>query len=248
MLDWEMERLAQHGQERWGALGRTTEDIDVVIVDVNDRGWGDALQSGGWTRHPEKVFRWTSPAQAEQTHCHIDLLGQYGGQGGGSVIRQANYWGGPNGAYICRVLRSYQGQRKFPSLLVEPFWDPYMKSYEWVRLNHMGLVLSKISAVALVIKNGDEEHRAGLTPRSRLLKDLQDVGRLLHPEVALEVSGWHAQAILENLVDALVEEVIGYIALIKEAALNPERFPNLPSESRAAVAAAAALLPTWSSQ
>jgi hypothetical protein len=242
MLDWELQQSARFGAETWGPIGRTTEDIDIVIAAADDRGWLDALTASHWTRDAQKRYRWRPPGEAA-AQCAVDLLGQYGGseQAGGSELRLQDYWGGEDGAYICRVLRAYQGQRKFPTILTESFWDPTMQGFQWLRLNHMGLVLSKISAVGTVLERGDSEHQRGLTPASRLAKDLADLARLLRDEVVGHVAGWQGQVILDDLVPSLVDEVLAHLHVITTAAQAGHHDPA----SAYALAAVNARLPAW---
>lgn len=222
-------------------INRTTEDIDVVIAAADDRGWLDALSAACWRRDPVKRYRWRPPGDNADA-CAVDLLGQFGGSelAGGSELRLQDYWGGEDGAYICRVLRAYQGQKKFPTILTEPFWDPGMQGFQWLRLNHMGLLLSKISAVGTVLSRGDSEYQRGLTHTSRLVKDLQDLQRLLRPEVADQVIGWQGEIILDDLVPPLVAEILDHLKSIQAAASMEHE-----AESAALLASVGRLLPAW---
>ena len=247
ILDWDLQQAARFGAEVWGPPVRTTEDIDIVIAAADDRGWLEALTEAGWQRDAAKRYRWRSPAHAGEPPCIVDLLGHYGGDGGagGSELRLQDYWGGEDGAYICRVLRAYQGQRKFPSMLTEPFWDPVMQGFQWLRLNHLGLALSKISAVGLVLAHGDSEYQRGLSATPRLRKDLQDLLRLLRDEVALNLTGWHGQVILDELVPALVAEVLDHLQTIAAVASGARSSAFLTSDHRPLLIEAAARLPAW---
>jgi hypothetical protein len=219
MLDWELLQTARFGADVWGSTGRTTEDIDVVIAAADDRGWLQVLTDSGWLRDARKRYRWRPPGAAGES-CAVDLLGQFGGSGqcGGTEMRLQDYWGGEDGAYICRVLRAFQGHKKFPTMLTESFWDPGMQGFQWRRLNHMGLLLSKISAVGTVLAGGDAEHVRGLRSTPRLAKDLQDLLRLLRNEVIGHVIGWQGEVILEELVPVLVDEVVEHLRRIRAEA------------------------------
>ncbi len=245
MLDWELQQAARFGAEVWGPIGRTTEDIDIVIAAADDRGWLEALSASRWERDAQKRYRWRPPGTAAAL-CAVDLLGQYGGseQAGGSELRLQDYWGGEDGAYICRVLRAYQGQHRFPTILTEAFWDPTMQGFQWLRLNHMGLVLSKISAVGIVLKQGDSEHQRGLTATSRLGKDLADLARLLRNEVVGQIAGWQGQVILDDLVKPLVEEILDHLHTIETAAQAGESDPRIGP----LLAEVANRLPAWTAK
>ena len=245
MLDWELQQSVRFGSDIWGAIGRTTEDIDIVIAAADDRGWLEALMAAKWIRDAQKRYRWRPPGESAQL-CAVDLLGQFGGSdhAGGTEVRLQDYWGGEEGAYICRVLRAYQGQRKFPTILTEPFWDPTMQGFQWLRLNHMGLVLSKVSAIGTVLERGDNEYQRGLRPESRLTKDLQDVLRLLRDEVLGQVAGWQGQVVLDELVPPLVDEVLAHVRRIQAAAQPGQRGDQSP-ECMALLTAIDSRLPVW---
>ncbi len=248
LLDWDLQQAARFGAEIWGQPTRTTEDIDVVIAAADDRGWLEALTAAGWQRDSLKRYRWRPPAIGAEQPCIVDLLGQYGGESGhagGSEWQLQDYWGGEDGAYICRVLRAYQGQRKFPSMVTEPFWDPTMQSFQWLRLNHLGLALSKISAVGIVLVKGDAEHQRGVTATSRLRKDLQDLLRLLRDEVAATITGWQGQVILDELVPARVAEVLEHLRSITDVASGSRPSPHLGDENRQLLTEVADRLPIW---
>ncbi len=246
LLDWDLQQTARFGAEIWQPIGRTTEDIDIVIAAADDRGWFEALAESGWHRDADKRYRWHAPEQMADGPCTVDLLGQYGGsdETGGTALRLRDYWGGEEGAYICRVLRAYQGQKKFPSMLTEGFWDPVMQGYQWLRLNHLGLVLSKISAVGVVLKEGDSEHPRGLTETSRLRKDLQDLQWLLRDEVVAAITGWQGRVILDELVPALVQEIADHLEVIA-AAVDREAVGGLDEADRELVADVGRRLPDW---
>lgn len=246
LLDWDLQQTARFGAEVWQTIGRTTEDIDIVIAAADDRGWFEALAENGWQRDADKRYRWHAPRQTAIGACTVDLLGQYGGsdEAGGTELRLRDYWGGEEGAYICRVLRAYQGQKKFPSMLTEGFWDPVMQGYQWLRLNHLGLVLSKISAVGVVLKDGDSEHQRGLTETPRLRKDLQDLQWLLRDEVVGAISGWQGRIILDELVPALIEEIVDHLDVIT-AAVGKEPVNGLDQADRELLTDVGRRLPTW---
>lgn len=244
LMDWNVQQSARFGMETWGTATRTTEDIDIVIAASNDRGWLEALTYAGWIRDPVKSFRWR-PHGTDT--CVVDLLGQYGGdvETGGQGIRLPNYWGGEDGAYICRVLRAYQGKSQFPSMLTESFWDPYMQGFQWVRLNHLGLALSKLSAIGIVLKNGDSELLNGVTTVSRLAKDAQDAVHLLRDEVAGSITGWNGQTVLDQLVPALVAEVIEHLDAIRGAVDSRQPSAHLDPLCRPLLEDLVGRLPRW---
>lgn len=246
LLDWDLQQTARFGIETWQPIGRTTEDIDIVIAAADDRGWFEALADNDWQRDPDKRYRWHAPAPTADGPCTVDLLGQYGGsdEAGGTELRLRDYWGGEEGAYICRVLRAYQGQKKFPSMLTEGFFDPVMQGYQWLRLNHLGQVLSKISAVGVVLKEGDSEHQRGLTETSRLRKDLQDLLWLLRDEVVGAITGWQGRIILDELVPALVQEIKQHLATIADAAVGEDRV-QIDPEDHALLISVSTRLPNW---
>ena len=113
-------------------------------------------------------------------------------------------------------------------MLTESFWDPVMQSFQWLRLNHLGLVLSKISAVGIVLRSGDSEYQRGLTKVPRLQKDLQDLLHLLRDEVATSITGWHGQIALQQLVSPLVTEIIEHIKTIDAIAKGTTTSSYLP--------------------
>ena len=244
LMDWDVQQSVRFGVETWGATTRTTEDIDIVIAASNDRGWLEALTHAGWARDPAKSFRWRPPGADT---CVVDLLGQYGGdvETGGQAMRLPDYWGGEDGAYICRVLRAYQGKSQFPSMLTESFWDPYMQGFQWVRLNHLGLVLSKLSAIGMVLKNGDSELQRGVTRVSRLAKDAQDAVRLLRDEVASAVTGWNGQTVLEQLVPALATEVMEHLDIIRGAVDGRHPSTHMDAACRPILENLVGRLPQW---
>jgi hypothetical protein len=247
LLDWDVQQSARFGAEVWGSTSRTTEDIDIVIAASDDRGWLEALTHAGWGRDPVKSYRWRPPATGTPTTCVVDLLGQYGGdaEAGGQAIRLQDYWGGEDGAYICRVLRAYQGRNQFPSMLTESFWDPYMQGFQWIRLNHLGLALSKLSAIGIVLRDGDSEHLRGATPVSRLAKDAQDAVRLLRDEVAGTIAGWHGQAVIDQLVPPLVTEVMEHLETIRAVTAGQRHTPHLQPACRPVLEDLVGRLPRW---
>ena len=244
LMDWDVQQSVRFGNEVWGTTSRTTEDIDIVIAASNDRGWHEALTHAGWTRDTVKSFRWRPPGTAT---CVVDLLGQYGGEAeaGGQAIRLPDYWGGEEGAYICRVLRAYQGRNQFPSMLTESFWDPYMQGFQWIRLNHLGLALSKLSAIGIVLKNGDSELQRGVTTVSRLAKDAQDAVHLLRDEVAGTIAGWNGQTVLDQLVPALVTEVMEHLGIIRAAVDGRQPSRHMDPACRPILEELVGRLPRW---
>ena len=244
LMDWDVQQSARFGMETWGATTRTTEDIDIVIAASNDRGWLEALTHAGWSRDAVKSFRWRPPGTDT---CVVDLLGQYGGEieAGGQAIRLPEYWGGEDGAYICRVLRAYQGKSQFPSMLTESFWDPYMQGFQWVRLNHLGLALSKLSAIGIVLKNGDSELLRRVTTVSRLAKDAQDATRLLRDEVASAITGWNGQTVLDQLVPALAAEVMEHLDIIRGAVDGRQPSAHMDPACRPILEELVGRLPRW---
>ena len=99
LLDWDLQQSARFGPEIWQPIGRTTEDIDVVIAAADDRGWYEAFTENGWQSDPDKRYRWHAPERPAAGACTVDLLGQYGGsnEAGGSELRLQEYWGGEIG-------------------------------------------------------------------------------------------------------------------------------------------------------
>jgi hypothetical protein len=122
-----------------------------------------------------------------------------------------------------------------------------MQGFQWQRLNHMGLLLSKISAVGTVLAVGDAEHQRGLRSTPRLAKDLQDLLRLLRKEVIGQVIGWQGDVVLDELVPVLVDEIVEHLRRIRAEARPDRRGINV-GDCRELLAQVEERLPQWDSR
>lgn len=158
----------------------TTEDIDLVLVGDRREEWRSILQEAGWKQDDRHRFRFHDPEGSQK----VDLLALQTEQSQRPGASTHPPDPGEEEYYVvlARVIwHEGQSEHHWPAHLLEPMNDPQSRRDGWMRLNIVGLFLTKLAALRCCIDWLQGARRDELIESAigRIPRDAQDLGNLL---------------------------------------------------------------------
>jgi hypothetical protein len=178
---------------------RITKDVDLGIerktlqVAGDPDALRDALQSGGWSQNPQRLYIWTHPIWGDIT---IEILAhkEQGDNGNAIWIRNEE---NEKAVMACATLKRLEPLHG----LLELCRHESIAPYGLCRFNQLGLLLAKIVAISNVIEefiSAERERRPAKEYCERIGKDRYDALLLLDLSVRRGITGISARQAMER--------------------------------------------------